>query len=218
MNREGNGQQGARGARGRRSGLLAVLGASMLLTGGCATMSPTKEPPPPSPLRGVVRVATPEGFGSGFFVTPHLVVTAAHVLGTHALAVVQAAGGLPRPAAAVHVDPRLDVALLVVREPGTPLPVRVTPLLDGEPVAAVGYPQGRATLALQTGTVRAILPAVLEHDALIAPGSSGGPLLDAAGQVVGINAALVQERSGYQHFFAVKMAAVLAALRAAHAG
>jgi 2-alkenal reductase len=154
------------------------------------------------------------GQGSGFVVSKDgEIVTNAHVVtsGGHLNG-----GGTPQkakqvfvefgdhnrvPADIVGVDPDADVALIKVNPDGLHLvPV---PLSDrstfavGEPVAAIGSPFGE-TQSLSIGVISATNRTVegltnfgidnaIQTDASINPGNSGGPLLDAKGQVIGIN-------------------------------
>ena len=105
------------------------------------------------------------------------------------------------PAQIVGFDADADVALIKVDPSGLNLvPV---PLSDrsafavGEPVAAIGSPFGE-TQSLSIGVISAVNRTVegltnfgidnaIQTDASINPGNSGGPLLDAKGQVIGIN-------------------------------
>jgi serine protease Do len=120
-----------------------------------------------------------------------LVVTNAHVARERALVVL--ADGRCFEARAVAWDDSRDLAALVV--PSRDLPeaerrdsrtVRV-----GELVLGVGHPLG-VPGALSAGVVHSVLTsparAVIRSDLRLAPGNSGGPLADAAGRVIGINA------------------------------
>jgi len=128
-----------------------------------------------------------------------LIVTSAHVVGGarpahHGLQVV-----LPDtrrlPATVLEWDRNLDLALLRVETHGLPA-AQVgdsNRLRPGELVLAVGHPFGLSA-AVVTGVVHAA-PARgaagrrwVQADLRLAPGNSGGPLADAAGRVVGINA------------------------------
>jgi serine protease Do len=60
----------------------------------------------------------------------------------------------------------------------------------GELVLAVGHPFGLAR-ALSAGLVHAVDGRVIQADLRLAPGNSGGPLADARGRVVGLNAMIV---------------------------
>jgi serine protease Do len=129
-----------------------------------------------------------------------LVVTSAHVLasvgGARGHAQVVLADGRNLPAALVAWDGQLDLALLSVEASDLPAAVvgdsdRLRP---GELVLAVGHPLGVAG-AVVTGVLHAA-PArgrgaglrFIQADLRLAPGNSGGPLADADGRVIGINA------------------------------
>jgi len=97
-------------------------------------------------------------------------------------------------------DPDVDLALLSIDATGlTPLkPVSVSPRV-GEMVFAFGHPWGQRN-AVTRGIVSALVSAqnrrgdklpVIRSDAPLAPGNSGGPLVNASGEVVGINAMII---------------------------
>jgi S1-C subfamily serine protease len=105
------------------------------------------------------------------------------------------------PAKVVGFDPFADVALLEVDPEGLDLrPLKLGSEEDvevGDPVAAIGSPFGQ-TQSLSTGIVSATdrsidsltrfrIDGAIQTDASINPGNSGGPLLDAKGEVVGID-------------------------------
>jgi S1-C subfamily serine protease len=154
------------------------------------------------------------GQGSGFVISKEgEIVTNAHVV-THGGE--QNGGGQPKAADQVFVqfadhnrvpadikgfDPDGDVALIKVDPDG--LDLKPVPISDretytvGEPVAAIGSPFGEEQ-SLSTGIVSATdrsIPSLsqfsidnaIQTDASINPGNSGGPLIDANGEVIGIN-------------------------------
>jgi len=97
-------------------------------------------------------------------------------------------------------DPDVDLALLSIDATDlTPLkPVSVSPRV-GEMVFAFGHPWGQRN-AVTRGIVSALVSAqnrrgdklpVIRSDAPLAPGNSGGPLVNASGEVIGINAMIV---------------------------
>lgn len=104
----------------------------------------------------------------------------------------------------IGVDPYADIAVLKI-DPGDkvlyPLELANSSLLRvGQPVIAIGNPYGfEATLT--TGVVSQLgrcvispgmrlIPSVIQFDAAVNPGSSGGPLLDYSGKVIGITTAI----------------------------
>jgi serine protease Do len=97
-------------------------------------------------------------------------------------------------------DPDVDLALLSIAAAQlTPLkPASVSPRV-GEMVFAFGYPWGQRS-AVTRRIVSALVSAqnrrgdklpVIRSDAPLAPGNSGGPLVNASGEVIGINAMIV---------------------------
>ena len=124
------------------------------------------------------------------------------------------------PATIVGWDVYDDVGVLRVApaaHPLEPLPLgRSSPVVVGEPVAAIGSPLGNAdslAVGIVSATRRSIaaltvprfqLVDAIQTDATIAHGSSGGPLLDADGAVIGINAQIRSDQgSGAGVGFAV---------------
>lgn len=116
--------------------------------------------------------------------------------------------------------------------PLAPLPLgRSAAVVVGEPVAAIGSPLGNAD-SLAVGIVSAVRRSIaaltaprfqlidaIQTDAAIAHGSSGGPLLDAAGRVIGINAQVRNDSGGPSGIgFAVPIDAARRSLRELLAG
>jgi hypothetical protein len=136
--------------------------------------------------------------GSGWVIAPDEVLTNAHVVAGETDTRVEAGGRLPALAAgAVLFDPRNDLAILRVRGLGLPaLPLARNPA-PGTGAAILGYPDDGpfaaeparigATRAVQAqdaygrGPIKRELTPVR---GLIRPGNSGGPAIDAAGQVL----------------------------------
>jgi hypothetical protein len=97
------------------------------------------------------------------------------------------------PTVVLERDPVTDLALVrldgdTARHPRLPL-ARQEPAV-GEPVLAVGHPQ-ETVWSFTAGMVSAIHQGAIQHDALVSAGSSGGPLIDRRGEVVGITTAQV---------------------------
>ena len=121
------------------------------------------------------------------------IVTNAHVVGkgTH---LVELWDGRSLPGEVQARDDQRDLAKLKLATVGDPaVTFRTSPVKPGELVIAVGNPLG-FTGALTTGVVHSVGPLRgfgrrpwVQASIRLAPGNSGGPLADAAGQVVGIN-------------------------------
>ena len=161
-------------------------------------------PDPSSIVRAVVHVQTEASAGSGFVVSDRHVVTNAHVVGDASVATVWLSNGARREGQIVATDTRLDFAVLEV--PRVPVSVEPLAIADaqtaitlGAPVWAWGYPFEDAVVeagfsrapSVSAGIVSAQRlrdgVSYLQTDAAVNPGSSGGPLLDANGRVVGVN-------------------------------
>jgi serine protease Do len=140
-----------------------------------------------------VEVESAAGGGAGVLWAPDLVVTNAHVVRTARVSVGladdrQVEGRL------VGADRRLDLALLRIPRVGlAPAGLADSDAVRvGALVVALGHPLGlRRTVT--AGVVHALGPSPagarrwIHADLRLAPGNSGGPLADTAGQVVGIN-------------------------------
>lgn len=151
---------------------------------------------------GLVKVgARGNGVGSGFVVHPAgLILTNAHVVRTTRVPV-RFADGRQMSAKVLARSRALDLALLwadvtdlsaLELSPSVPLP--------GSVVLALGHPWGiegaaSAGIVIGTSVDEAGLEWVLVHLRL-RPGNSGGPLVDSAGRVVGINSVMTGPESG----------------------
>lgn len=150
--------------------------------------------------------------GSGFLAAPGLVVTNAHVVAGVDAPLVQLPGGDAREGRIVYIDAVDDLAVIAVADlEATPLAISA-PVPAGTQTAVQGYPRG-GPFASSTAGVIAVgpvpVPDIYERsaavrevytlDADVQPGNSGGPLLDADGDVVGVVFArgAEGERRGY---------------------
>ncbi|MGF1535033.1 MAG: S1C family serine protease [Elainellaceae cyanobacterium] len=158
--------------------------------------------------------------GSGMFIrSDGLIVTNAHVVGDSSEAKIVLQHGQDLLGQVIYRNPNLDVALVRVDQGTYPTVVlgdsdRLRP---GEWAIAIGSPMGLSN-TVTVGIISAInrqgkdLQLVerpgpfIQTDAAINPGSSGGPLLNAAGEVIGINTAVLEGTQGLG--FAVPINAV----------
>jgi serine protease Do len=138
--------------------------------------------------------------GSGFFIDPSgLAVTNNHVVtGASTLDVFVNGATEPRNARVLGVSECADLA--VIKVDGSdfpPLQLQTAKPGVGTDVWSAGFPLGDTEFTWHHGNVSkadasgdtdwASVSHVIEHDALINPGSSGGPLVNAQGEVVGVN-------------------------------
>src|SRR5271156_1587482 len=113
----------------------------------------------------------------------------------------------PIPAKVIGVAPTIDLALLKIEAKGLPtIPFAdYTKLKKGQLVLAFGNPEGlenTVTMGIVSAVARQPDPnsaaVYIQTDAPINPGNSGGPLVDTAGQLVGINTFILTESGGSQ--------------------
>jgi trypsin-like peptidase len=131
--------------------------------------------------------------GTGFFVAPEgMVVTAAHVLADAAGCSIELSDGETMRCTVAASDTAKDVMMLLV--PGTP-PAMLrwgssATAKDGDDISVVSNPLGQLPGTLSKGIISASRVVggtkLLQISAPISHGSSGGPLLNAQGQVIGV--------------------------------
>jgi serine protease Do len=135
--------------------------------------------------------------GAGFLLSADGdIVTAAHVVGTARQVVVRLRGGRLLEAAVVGVDDDIDLALLKLSGSADAAPTfgRSSDLRPGDWVLAIGESFGMSqsvSAGIVSGHGRHLADEgetlFLQSDVALNPGSSGGPLLDATGRIVGMN-------------------------------
>ncbi len=155
-----------------------------------------------------------ESLGSGFIVDPRgYIITNNHVVDRADRIFVRLAsdpdGNQGRPAKVVGVDKATDIAVLKIQTEA-PLPIVKMGNSDGVEVGdwvmAIGEPFGLAKtvtagiISSKNRTVEPGTPGEFQHflqtDAAINPGNSGGPLVDMAGEVIGVNTAIYTQSAG----------------------
>ncbi len=147
-----------------------------------------------SVLPGVVLVEGIDQFGSGFFVQPGLVATNYHVVARQYSIKVKLHNGVSVRARILKKSVDHDLAVLELMNKGLEHEVMslgtVNDLHTGHEVVAIGTPLGLRNTATR-GIVSAIRTVenitLVQTDAALNPGNSGGPLLDERGRVIGIN-------------------------------
>ncbi|HET9331055.1 MAG TPA: trypsin-like peptidase domain-containing protein [Steroidobacteraceae bacterium] len=149
------------------------------------------------------------GAGSGVVVTPDgYLLTNEHVVQRVSEARVTFVDGRSVPAVVTGRDPATDLAVLRAQAAALPYAQLASGqrLRAGQLVVAVGNPLGFES-TVSAGVVSALgrslrsrhgrlIEGVVQHTAALNPGNSGGPLVDAAGRVVGINTAIIAMAQG----------------------
>jgi serine protease Do len=157
-----------------------------------------------------------EGLGSGVVVSEDgYILTNDHVVGRADQITVQMADGRKFEGVVVDTEPSRDLAVLKIDAPAD-LPVAElgdsSDMLIGEWVIALGSPYGfndpqpsvsvgvvsavgRSFVTTSAGETR-FFPNTIQTDAAVNPGNSGGPLVNALGQVIGINSFIVSRGGG----------------------
>ncbi len=161
------------------------------------------EPPPPSER-------TRQGIGSGFVISSNgQIVTNAHVVNKADTVTVSFSDGRTLEGRVLGEDPASDVAVVQVSASNLPTVTlgrsdRVEP---GQWAIAIGNPLGlqkSVTVGVISATSRSGSDIgvsdkridFLQTDAAINPGNSGGPLLNARGEVIGVNTAIISGAQG----------------------
>lgn len=187
---------------------LQLLLAAVLLVGA----APDPVGPVAQAASSVVQVRSAGATGTGFIVEDSVVLTAAHVV-SGAEVQLLTDDGRRAQATVRRSASELDVAVLDVQQalPGlTPIPLANSLPELAQDVYAVSAPTNFSTAMISRGVISGITQhgsgEVIQTDAAVNPGSSGGPLLDHEGRAVGLVSSKLEGAEGVA--FAVPSAVV----------
>ncbi|HYB96331.1 MAG TPA: trypsin-like peptidase domain-containing protein [Vicinamibacterales bacterium] len=170
------------------------------------TTDTSRLPPPPlapagsieemvdGALPAVVLIETTSGRGSGFYIAHDTLITNVHVVQNDGYVTVRRSDGSSANARVAAKAPAYDIAVLKVAQPSptqTVLPMgHARGLRPGQEIVVIGSALGTLQNSVSRGIVSAIRSAggatLVQTDAAVNPGNSGGPMLDRNGAVIGI--------------------------------
>jgi S1-C subfamily serine protease len=170
-----------------------------------------------SVLGAVVVVETPNGRGTAFFVSGDTLLTNVHVVGSNSTVTIRRASGAREPARVAELSRDFDVAVLKVARADARQ--TIIPLGSGggarvgQDVYAIGSPLGSLQNTVTRGIVSAVRQAggatLVQTDAAVNPGNSGGPLINREGAAIGITTMGYRDAQGLNFAVAVEHARAL---------
>lgn len=158
------------------------------------------------------RLTPVEGAGSGVIMSSDgYIVTNNHVVENAERITVTLSDGREFDAKLVGTDPNSDIAVIKIESPDSRKPAKFgdsSDLKPGQLAIAVGNPY-RLVNTVTVGVISALnrtleartgfmMTGIIQTDAAVNPGNSGGPLLNSRGEVIGINTAIISTTEGFQ--------------------
>lgn len=202
--------------------IIAAILVAFVLT-ACATVQDTINEKRNAVFLIMAEKVNPEtneqggGFGTGFFIGENEILTNAHVVSGASKLQVKLESGQPFDAEVVHIDEQIDLALIKIKDwekfskENDIVILTLANSSDIKPmdeVYALGNPWG-LTYSVSKGIVShpmrkhdAIPKFLIQTDADVYQGNSGGPLLNTKGEVLGVNS-LMYSREGGSYGFAI---------------
>ena len=141
---------------------------------------------------------TPLGMGSGFYFRDNLIATNYHVIENASSFLIKNIGKQSKfsEVKVRSYSVNLDIAILEVKDKSKPLNLISEPAQIGEKVIAIGNPQGLEG-TISTGIISGIREIesfkIYQLTAPISPGSSGGPIMNEKGEVIGLATFTIKE-------------------------